>query len=168
MSNNNTSKTQLVVAQVVRRLRAQSLLKWLLLMAAVGVVLIAFLVTAYQLWLLPPQALQWAGGVLALSALIGLTLGLSHKPKALTAAQKLDQSHQLKDRLSTAIELLSRSSEQLNEFEQAQLRDAEQHSQELVISRAAPWRWPQEALLLVAAVALLFATQLIESTPPER
>src|SRR5262249_40136082 len=72
-----------------------------------------------------------------------------------------DRAFDLKDRLSTAQDLLARPAR--GALADAAIADADKHAGQIKLERAVPWRWPREIKLLPAPV---LALAVLPSPPP--
>lgn len=90
-----------------------------------------------------------AGGA-ALLLVAGL-IALARRIPAERVAKRIDESHALHDRLTTALEF--NGAEERTDFMRAQVEDAARHAGAVVPGRAAPYRWPRD----LRAFALLLA-----------
>ncbi|MCC6749805.1 MAG: hypothetical protein IT371_19220 [Deltaproteobacteria bacterium] len=147
------------VRAVQRRLRVQRSLEAAItatLASLLGAAVLLFLLKA---GLLGPRHLLPALGVLAALPLLAALGAALRRIPPLHAAQLVDRTHALHDRLSTAFEFSSAA--ERTDFMRAQVEEAVTHLAHVRVARAAPWRWPRDAracgllVLLVVAVGLV-------------
>ncbi|MFB6373918.1 MAG: hypothetical protein ABEN55_12590, partial [Bradymonadaceae bacterium] len=86
-----------------------------------------------------------AGLVLALAPLAAFSSAWLEHRSPVALAQRIDRSHQLHDRLSTALNLADDGDD--DAFTDAQIRDALDHTDRVDPSRAAPYRKPPDLAL---------------------
>ena len=124
-----------------------------------GAVAVMFAMVALVLWKtgwMSFASLGLAGGLLAAIPLAGFASAWIGRRDPVALAQRIDRSHELHDRLSTALSLARQQS--ADEFSEAQLRDALHHLDEVEARRAAPFDRPNDLsflLVFAAGFALL-------------
>src|SRR5690349_4000109 len=96
------------------------------------------------------EAVLWLYAAAALPAL-GAFIGTVRPVSPLLAAQLLDRSHDLRDRIASAVAFSAKPEASLTPFESAAIDDAAAHASSLRASRAMPLRTPRD---LVACVGL--------------
>jgi DNA repair exonuclease SbcCD ATPase subunit len=80
-------------------------------------------------------------------------------------AQTLDRTHDLHDRLSTALSL---GPKERNAFEEAQIRDASKHLAEIDLRRASPWQRPAEMVAFGVSAAILLGVWYFQAPDYKR
>lgn len=101
----------------------------------------------------------WIATLVAVPALVGLTIGLLKSPTLLCAARRVDRECGLKDRVQTALQFLT-SRTGVDAVRELQVDDAAMHLQKVDAIRLSPieaprsWRWG----IIASVVALLLAT----------
>jgi hypothetical protein len=100
--------------------------------------------------------LQACGGALLLLA--GL-IALARRVPAARVAKRIDESHALHDRLTTALEF--NAAAERTDFMRAHVEDAERHAGSVVPKRAAPYRWPRDLRALALLLACLGFTLVL-------
>jgi hypothetical protein len=110
-----------------------------------------------------PWALPVAGGLAAGGALVGVLYGVLLRVPPVDALGLADRAFDLKDRLATAHDLLGRSDR--GELAEAAISDAEEHTGQIALRRAVPWRWPREVKLLPAPVLVLAVLPYLPPVP---
>lgn len=154
-------KIKSAVAKLAGRVRFQRLVESLTTAVTLQLMVLALLVVLVKTGWLAANALIPG---LALTFILPGVLGIWAWVKPLNfveLARRLDVSHNLHDRLSTALSM----SDSSTEFAAAQLRDAASFIEGLEVSRAAPFQRPTDlAPFMVAAgvVGLLFALKAPE------
>ena len=141
-----------LLSRVRRRLRLQKATRWLVraLSLSGGVALVA-LVLMRLYWLSPSVFYSLAVGLSAFCTM-AFFLGLLGRYDRVVLAQRLDQTHDLKDRLGTAVAMASEESV----FAAAQRREAATHVSGVDAGRAAPWFVPLETLAVMGLVGLIW------------
>jgi methyl-accepting chemotaxis protein len=118
----------------------------------VGAGLLLVAVAAYKLFPLP-QWVMTAGGVAAgVCALAGLVIGGWRKPARLEVARWVDERKQLKERLSTALELSDGAA--TADWKQLLVHDAACHAESLKPAEILPFRFPKIARWALAVLVL--------------
>jgi hypothetical protein len=147
-------RVEQVVQEAGRRLRWQRAWRglWLGVLTGAGVWLVGL--GCYKLLPLPELTLAFAGvtGLLCFAA--GGLIGWWRSDGLLRTARWLDERQQLKERLSTALEL--GRDEKLGPWREIMARDAAARVTEVDLKRLLPWRLPATsrwALLLLALTA---------------
>jgi len=110
--------------------------------------------TAYKLFPIPFSAVVIAGGAGLLSIIVGAIVGGWRKPSASETARWVDVKQNLKERLSTALEVTQTDSGE--EWKTLLVNDAAQHAQGLDAKKLLPFHLPKATrwalvLLLVTA-----------------
>jgi hypothetical protein len=149
------------LAQAARRRRWQRALNrlWLGLLLGAGLWLLALV--AYKLAPLPLAFLLWSGGVALLCPLLGGILGFWHKPSLNETARWVDVKQNLRERMSTALEVAE--TQPPGTWRDLVMHDAASHAQEIEPKKLVPFALPKAArwatLLLVLAVGLGFVPE---------
>lgn len=127
---------------------------WALLGLGPGALVGALLLVVAHLARLPLPPLT-GPALAALGLLLGVAYGLTHWPAPLEAARRVDRHFDLKDRLTTALELRSSHSP----LALLQRRDTALSTRELKLAQgASAWPDPREGATATLALALLAAT----------
>lgn len=152
MSELQVIETVLNTAARRRRLSLafRGMWKALLAGAVCGLVVLA----AYKLAPLPPETLLLVPAVPLLAAIIGFIAGGWRKPKLSEMARYVDSRENLKERLSTALEVTSRP--EVGRWGELVVKDAATHAKHLEGKALIPLalsRAPRWALLVLAIVA---------------
>lgn len=105
-----------------------------------GLVLLAVLFLLSRVILLPMQMLNISGIVIAVAAIIGICLSVSHRKDLLSVARAIDEKAGLRERLGTAFGLMQTDPQ--GEFAQLQIRDAAETVATLEIGKVCPYRVP--------------------------
>jgi hypothetical protein len=160
------------IGRTRRRLRLQRALEawttggvvWALVATALVYLFKAQLIGLDRFWLY--QAC--AGGALLVSGLCAALQPI----RAARVAKRIDESHALHDRLSTALEFSAAAAGERSDFMRAEIEDAERHAAAVAPRRAAPLAWPRDirALGLLAAclafvVVLRFPVRVPAAVP---
>jgi multisubunit Na+/H+ antiporter MnhG subunit len=130
-----------------------------------GAVAVMFAAVALLLWKTGWMAFGIFGiavGVSSLAPLVAFGSAWLRDRDAVELAQYLDRSHELHDRLSTALALVHDG--KTDAFTSAQLRDALDHTDDVDPGRAAPFRSPRDLSLLGAFLAMFAVLALVR--PP--
>jgi len=142
------------VGAVRMRIRLLITQQWVCLGLTYGALTCLLLVAATKFqWWTDAEDYIWA--VLAAGALTGLLIGWTRHISPLVAAQIADERGELKERLSTAVELSAAA--ERSEVAEAQIADAARNVENLRVSRILPWRVPKQLRYLAGAVAVLLA-----------
>ncbi len=150
------------VSRIQRRIRLALALRGAMVGLTVGLGAdLAFLALArFHVWKDAPDYLLTSA---IAATLIGAVIGYTRRVTALDAAMIADERAGLKERLSTAVEILA--SAKPDSMAEAQIGDAAQHAAKLSPSRLIPWRLP-ETWKWPAALAVLVAAALIVPNLP--
>ncbi|MFM1770151.1 MAG: hypothetical protein RJA22_2680 [Verrucomicrobiota bacterium] len=156
--------------RVARRRRAQRALAGLARGLLAGSVLLFLALGAFLLFPIPARvvpAAAVAGGLLALG---GLVRGGWNRPTPLETARWVDDQRQLRERLSTALELHATHGPAPGEWESLLLRDAAGHAKALRIAELVPFRIPAPATCAALVLALTGALAFVPAyrTPHQR
>ena len=141
-----------IIQRVRRRLRLQQATRWLVRAVAASSAILLFGLLAVRLYWLSPATVLTLAAVLLGVCIVAFFGGLLGRYDRVALAQRLDQSHDLKDRLGTAVALLTEDSE----FAVAQRREAERHIHTIDLRRAAPWFLPPETLAVMGLLGLIW------------
>ncbi len=155
-----------IIGQTRRRVRTQRVMNalaitgtWWAMLATVFVYLLKVnWVTPQQFWFL----FAATGG---LTLLLGMVVGLLRLPAG-QIAKKIDNAHQLHDRIGTALELSE--SPAPSDFMRAQIADAVARVPALSSKRAAPLRWPRDIRPLALVMICLSFVVLLRFPTPEQ
>lgn len=143
---------QSIVHRTARRRRGQRAFRglWNGLFAGSLVWLGALVI--YKCLPVPPVILAWGAGVAGLCVCGGALIAGRSAPAPAAAARWLDQRLQLRERLSTALELAPSASSP--EWRRIVLRDAVQHARELDVRRLLPFTLPRISRWVLLPLAL--------------
>ena len=150
--NQLSATIERVIQRLRRRLRLQQATQWLTRAVAVSCAILLLGLLAVRLYWLSPATVMTSAVVLLGVCLVSFLAGLLGRYDRVSLAQRLDQSHELKDRLGTAVALLSDDSE----FAVAQRCEAAKHIHTIDLSRAAPWFVPPETLAVMGLLGLIW------------
>src|SRR5207249_6715547 len=115
--------------------------------------------SAYKLFPLPLWSLTAAGAAAGLSMLVGFIIGGWRRGSLIQTARWVDREKDLKERLSTALEMNSASASE--NWKQLVVTDAAQHAQDLDPRKILPFhltiasRWALLVLLLGAGLGFV-------------
>ncbi len=163
-SNNAVSPIQKLVARLAFRIRAGRAADYAFSIAAICLLIAAGIVALSKTgWLDADSALKYLC-ILIVLPIPAAIIGWIQRLDKIALAQKIDQSHDLHDRFSTALTLADSphadSSPAAREFSRAQIEDALKYVDKVRIAQAAPFRKPDGLipfmLFLTAVVALWF------------
>ncbi len=143
-----------VIQRVRRRLRLQQATQWLSRAVAVSCAVLLIALVAVRLYWLSPATVLTLGTFLLGGCALSFFAGLWGRYDRVSLAQRLDQTHGLKDRLGTAVALASEDSD----FAEAQRREAEKHIDSIELGRAAPWFVPLETLAVMGLLGFIWLT----------
>ena len=153
------------IQRVRLRVRLQNGLEWVATSAVLGLLVSLCFLALGRLALLSEGAASAGLLVGFLLAPLGLLAGLSRPVSPLAAAKRIDLSHGLKDRFSSAVDFSSRQHDSAKEQEtfQAQMEalsmnEALSFAGEVQASKAAPLSTPKD---LVGALAMALALVLV-------
>jgi hypothetical protein len=162
------AKIEALVGRLAWRIRAQRALEWATTAAVVGLLAWMVGVALYKTgWVSWGQLVRvgWASaGLVALVAVLGGLMRLDR----VKLAQRIDRSHALHDRLSTALSLAEEPERAERAIREAQLEDAVRHTAQVELKRAAPWRWPQEVALVAAMLVCAVGLHLLKAPSHKR
>ena len=150
-SPNELESIQRLLERFERRLRIQRAVSGVVEGACLGLMIGGVAIAAMRTGWADSQ-FWWIWVLVAvLITVMGALLRALQPIDTVAAAQRIDQTHGLHDRLSTAVSLARQGdlSAKDDAFVRAQLRDALRHSQGVDPGHAAPWRRPPDTLLLV-------------------
>src|SRR5437773_1338244 len=132
---------------------------WVGLLAGSAVWLV--ILGAYKLWPIPLSSLLWAGGVALAFPLGGILIGAWRKPALPETARWVDVKQNLKERLSTALEIAAQPNG--STWEQLVVSDAAAHVKEIDPRRLVRFSLPKTArctlLILVLGAGLGFVPE---------
>ncbi len=151
-----------LIARVRRRLRLRIGLEWATTAGVVAVLLACIALALWKTGWIGAAAFAFAtaGLVLLPAAAFGSAWLRRQDPVAL--AQRIDQSHRLHDRLSTALALARNDGS--HPFTEAQIRDAVDHLDRVDPTRAVPFDRPPDLAILGVCLAAFGALALVQ--PP--
>jgi hypothetical protein len=128
--------------------------RWVFLGLFCGSLACLALVVANKLHWLPAPP-EWLGGLLLAGALVGAIVGLTRRVTAMDAAQLADRRLDLRERLSSGLDFLSRG--ETDAMVTAQVADAAERSAQLRSAAVFPHRFPREARLFAVSLLVLLA-----------
>lgn len=162
---NSLREIQRLVDRLGRRVRLQRVVAALTTAVSLQLMLIAVLVALHHGGWTSAQARTAAIlATFAIPVLTGVGAWLrTVDPIAL--AQTLDRTHDLHDRLSTALSL---GPKERNAFEEAQIRDASKHLAEIDLRRASPWQRPAEMVAFGVSAAILLGVWYFQAPDYKR
>ncbi len=151
-NNNSIGQIERLVDRLARRVRLQRVIN-----ALTTALTVQILMGALFIALATPGWIDEASrnlGLLATFAipLITALVAWFRPVDKISLAQILDRTHDLHDRLSTALFLADKDR---NDFEEAQIRDASNYIGRVDIGLASPWRRPAEWVAFVVAACIL-------------
>ncbi len=146
-----------------RRRRLQRALNGLAEGALVGGALFAVALVAYKLAPIPAKVVPVVGGVALLCALVGVARRARRPESAEETARWIDEQQQLKERLSTALEVSAADRPAPADWKNLVLADASRHASDLDVRKlgrlALPGRARWAALVLALAAGLGFVPE---------
>lgn len=154
------SKNRLIIKiqRLEIRLRKQRFLQWSCYGGICGGILGIFLVLASHLgWIRIPTEFVFIG--LVLFILLSGLFGYFKKISPLEVAKRADETLDLKERLSSALEFIN--TKYPRAMVSLQIEDANKHSEKLNTKEIFPYKWPRGILLFAAAVLVLAGIQMI-------
>ncbi|MBU6399582.1 MAG: hypothetical protein KGS61_04640 [Verrucomicrobia bacterium] len=150
---------QKVLERVARRRRWQGGWQGFWLGLFFGALVWCLALALYKLFPLPVTVLPGAGAVAALLMLVGFGLGWWQAPSLEATARWVDGTQQLQERLSTALEVVTATTD--TSWQTLLVRDAAKHASSLEPRRLLPYhlpgltRWTLLALLLGAGLGFV-------------
>lgn len=155
-----------VVGRLRWRLRLQAALRHGLVLGALGLFAFAVAVVLVKTWVLPGEALTWAGALAIALPLVGVGVGLAKRLDPIRLAAALDEASGLSSRLGSALAFAR--IEAPTAMQRLAIEDALTALPEARPARAAPWRWGLFGLGLGAlGVALALTTPAVLALQPE-
>jgi hypothetical protein len=159
------------IAAVTRRIRVQRALDVAapLALGALGVGA-ALVIGVKAHALAAADALPWGLGV-ALVPLVGALTAAARRVPALQAARQIDRSHELHDRVASAVSFAALPTASRTPFMEAAIADAASRADALVPTKALPLRAPRHGVAvagLALAVVGLSLLELPETVEPPR
>lgn len=127
------------------------------------------------IWISADAGIGVLVGCLGVGAIAGLAFAATRSTRLVATAARVDEALELRDRLSSGLELAEETGED-RAFSQLAVRDAEAHAASVRVSRAVPLRgtrdwllWPVFSAAAVAAVLLLpaYLQQQSQASPGE-
>ncbi len=158
-NNNSIGQIERLVERLARRVRLQRVVNALTTALTLQILMIALLVA-----LATPGWIDVASRNMAMLAtfaipLITALVAWFRKVDKISLAQVLDRTHDLHDRLSTALFLADKDR---NDFEEAQIRDASNFIKSVDVGLAAPWRRPAEWVAFLVAACILLGVGVLK------
>lgn len=151
-----------LVERVRRRVTLQVGLDRAITAACVSVMLAMVGLVLWKTHWIEFSGFTWSTLALASLPLAAFASAWFDERDPISLAQRVDQSHELHDRLSTAV-ALARSGDH-DEFTEAQMRDALAHTGDVDLERAAPFSKPRDLSLFAAFLACFGVLVLVQ--PP--
>lgn len=148
----NTQRIHQCLTDIRSRMYRQTLLRTVATTFFAGLVLLAALFLLNRWILLPLQMSLVSSIVIPIAIAIGIYGSLKQRKDLLSVARFADQKIGLKERLSTAAELMQMTPQ--NEFSQRQIQDAAEIATTLDIAEISPYRVPK--FLKLFPIPLLF------------
>lgn len=148
------------------RMYRQALQQTIIVTFFCGLILLAVLFVLNRMILLPIRLSTVSWIVMSVAVGVGVCLSIRHRKDLLFVARTVDEKMALRERLSTAFELMKTTPQ--NEFAQLQIRDAAEIMKTLDVAKISPYRVPK---LLIAfpiplvLIGLSFAIPLFYETP---
>lgn len=151
-----------LVAQLARRIRFYRAVDGVVTGATVTAMLALLALVLFKTgWI--DESTFWIVSAVGCTAPLGLgALGWFRRLDPVALAQRLDRTHDLHDRLSTALAIAEAGAS--TPFEHAQLSDAARFVARVDVKPAAPFRRPQD-LLPLGALALAFGALIVLEPP---
>jgi len=112
----------------------------------------------FDRWLARPGMFFWVG--VLVSAVVAWIYSLARRPTAETAAMRIDQALELKEKYSTA--LYARSLD--DPFAQAAVKDAERQAENVSLYKRFPLQFPRQAILAAVVFAVAFLVAIFMPT----
>jgi hypothetical protein len=156
------SEIQLVTASLeraARRLRLRRALRGLWLGLLVGAALWLTALALFKLLPIPPATLNITGALGIACPLIGFLLGGWRKPSIAATARWVDVQQDLKERMSTALEVANDKSDPL--WSHLVVHDAASHAQEINPRSLVPFRLTRAAYWTVLLLTVAFGIGFI-------
>jgi hypothetical protein len=159
-SPSDVSRITRLVDRVARRVRGQRATEYGVTGALVYLMILALALVLYKTgWV--ESSTFWTAALVAVVVPVGAALrGWFRHVDRVSLAQRIDRSHNLHDRLSTALSLAEGHKD--DEFSSAQMRDALRYTDQVDTSRAAPFKKPTDLAafaIFLAAVGVLAVIQ---------
>ncbi len=153
------------VRAVSRRIRAQRAVEGAMRLALAALIVATSVLLGLKTGVLGGSAWLWLPWVAALP-IVGVMVGALRPVPPLVAARLLDRTHDLRDRISSALWFAQLPAERRTPFAEACMADAAVHAANVNPERAAALRLPQGWPLALALALGVAALALIE--PPAR
>jgi len=158
-NNNSIGQIQRLVERLAHRVRLQRVVNALTTALTLQVLMAALLVA-----LATPGWIDLASRNLGLLATLAIPLITAvvawiRPIDKISLAQVLDRTHDLHDRLSTALFLADKDR---NDFEEAQIKDASNYINRVDVGMASPWKRPAEWVAFLVAASILVGVGLMK------
>jgi hypothetical protein len=152
--------------RVARRIRWNFALERLATGLFCAAMLVAVVLTLWKLGWLAGPALWWTSGLSIAAVVVWVATAAWSSVDPVAAAHRLDRQHDLDDRLSTALSLLTSPDEDVDRgFVRAQLNDAAAAVEGADPAEAAPLEPPRDAAVAAVGVGVIAALALVQ--PPD-
>ena len=151
------SEIQLVTASLeraARRLRLRRALRGLWFGLLIGATVWVVTLLLFKLLPIPADSLNYAGAVASLSPLLGFILGGWQKPSLAATARWVDVQQNLKERMSTALEVANAKANPL--WRELVVHDAASHAKEIDPRKLVPFSLTRAAYWTVLLLAVAF------------
>ena len=147
---------QATLARAARRRRVERGLRGLFVGLFVGALFLLVALAAFKLAPVSPNIVGWSGVAPILCPLVGFILGFWRKPSLAETARWVDVKQNLKERMSTALEVAE--TQPPGTWRDLVMHDAASHAQEIEPRKLVPFSFTKAARW--AAVVLVFAAGL--------
>ena len=147
---------QATLARAARRRRVERGLRGLFVGLFVGALFLLVALAVVKLAPVSPNIVRWSGGAPILCPLVGFILGFWRKPSLAETARWVDVKQNLKERMSTALEVAE--TQPPGTWRDLVMHDAASHAQEIEPRKLVPFSITKAARW--AAVVLVFAAGL--------
>ena len=123
------------------RMYRQALLQTTVRTFFCGLMLLALLLLLNRGVLLPIQVSSMSWIIMSVAIGVGISISFKHRKDLLLVARTVDEKMELRERLSTAFELIQTAPQ--SEFAQRQIQDTAETVETLEIARVSPYRVPR-------------------------
>ncbi|MCC7447736.1 MAG: hypothetical protein IT324_09980 [Anaerolineae bacterium] len=155
------------IARWDRRLRLTQMTLWIPrgLIAGLAIGVAIALISRLRPWLLPPQILAVTGIVALVSVALAVVAIWVWPRPVIKAARYFDRVFDLKERSSTALELMSKSIDAPAALVDLQVRDTVNRAEKVQARRYLPLQWRRRELAGIVGLAVIFALSLLLANP---
>ena len=123
------------------RMHRQTLLQTTVRTFFCGLMLLALLLLLNRVVLLPMQISNISWMIMSVAIGVGICISFKHRKDLLRVARTVDEKMELRERLSTAFELIQAAPQ--SEFAQRQIQDTAETVETLEIAKVSPYRVPR-------------------------